>query len=110
MENKLNPNPLVELDSYIREGGFPRTILIDEYQDKLLYVQNIVNEIFEKDIRTRSKIKRISSFDIVTDYIIDNFGSTFSLYTLEKELNKNGNNITLNISREKHQCYAKEHQ
>ena len=90
----INPNPLVELDSYIREGGFPRTVLFDDYADKQLYTQSIVNEIFEKDIKTRAKIKNANVFNSVTDFIIGNFGSTFSINSLELELRKTGNTIS----------------
>lgn len=65
----IDSNPLVELNNYIREGGFPRTILFGSYTDKLTYVQNIVYEIFEKDIKTRAKIKNTQSFNTVTDII-----------------------------------------
>ena len=92
----INQNPLVELDCYIREGGFPRTVLFDNYQDKLFYVQNIVKEIFEKDIKSRAVIKNPQTFSIVTDFILGNFGSTFSIHSLEKELLKYGNNISRN--------------
>lgn len=90
----INPNPLVELDSYIREGGFPRPVLFDDYADKQLYTQSIVNEIFEKDIKTRAKIKNANVFNSVTDFIIGNFGSTFSINSLELELRKTGNTIS----------------
>lgn len=91
---QINPNPLVELDNYIREGGFPRTLLFDDYSDKQLYTQSIVNEIFEKDIKTRAKIKNVNVFNSVTDFIIGNFGSTFSINSLESELRKSGNIIS----------------
>lgn len=93
-KKQIDSNPLVELNNYIREGGFPRTILFDSYSDKLTYVQNIVDEIFEKDIKTRAKIKNTQSFNIVTDFIIGNFGSTFSINSLEKEMVKKGNCIS----------------
>ena len=93
-KKQIDSNPLVELNNYIREGGFPRTILFDSYSDKLTYVQNIVDEIFEKDIKTRDKIKNTQSFNIVTDFIIGNFGSTFSINSLEKEMVKKGNCIS----------------
>ena len=51
------PNPLMELNNYILEGGFPRTILFDDLQAKRTYTESVVKEIFEKDIRKRVKIK-----------------------------------------------------
>ena len=42
-------NPIVELNNYILEGGFPRTIQIDDVAAKRTYVTGVVNEIFEKE-------------------------------------------------------------
>ena len=36
----INPNPLVELNNYILEGGFPRTIQFDDLQTKRTYTEN----------------------------------------------------------------------
>ena len=59
-----------------------------------MYTQNIVNEIFEKDIKARAKIKNVNVFNSITDFVIGNFGSTFSINSLDAELRKNGNNIS----------------
>ena len=52
----IDPHPEIELSCYITESGFPRAVLIDDKADKMTYVQGIVNEIFEKDIRKRVKV------------------------------------------------------
>ena len=80
----INPNPLVELNNYILEGGFPRT------------TESVVKEIFEKDIRRRVKIKNKEAFESVEHFIINNFGSTTSISSLQKALEKNGMKITRN--------------
>ncbi len=36
---------------YILEGGFPRTVLIDEPEAKQTYIAGVIQEIFEKDIK-----------------------------------------------------------
>ena len=46
----VNDNLQLELNNYIHDGGFPRSIFIDEIADKRMYVSSIVREIFEKDI------------------------------------------------------------
>ena len=78
----VNPNMLVEFNRYILEGGFLRTILIDDEIAKRTYVTGVVDEIFEKDIKRRVKIKDVSSFESVRDYIINNFGATTGIKTL----------------------------
>lgn len=90
----INPNPLVELNNYILEGGFPRTIQFDDLQTKRTYTESVVKEIFEKDIRRRVKIKNKESFESVEHFIINNFGSTTSISSLQKALEKNGMKIT----------------
>lgn len=92
----INPNPLVELNNYILEGGFPRTIQFDDLQTKRTYTESVVKEIFEKDIRRRVKIKNKEAFESAEHFIINNFGSTTSISSLQKALEKNGMKITRN--------------
>ncbi len=87
-----SPNLTVELNNYITEGGFPRAIFIDDIPAKMTYVKGIIEEIFEKDIRKRVKIKDTATFDSVRRFIINNFGSTMSINSIQKELAKNNIN------------------
>ena len=48
---EINPNLSIELNNYILEGGFPRTVLFNNIEDKRTYVMALVSEIFEKDIK-----------------------------------------------------------
>ena len=82
-----------ELDNYILEGGFPRTIRYDSLEDKRTYVRNVINEIYEKDIRRRVKIKHRDIFEKVQTFIINNFGATMSITNILDELKKDGTNI-----------------
>ena len=92
----INPNPLEELNSYILEGGFPRTIQFDSLQDKRTYVKGIIDEIFEKDIKRRTRISRKVVFDAVRTFVINNYSSTFSISSLRKALK----GIGLSVDRE----------
>ena len=87
-------NLSIELNRFILEGGFPRTILLDELADKRSYTESVVNEIFEKDIRRRAKIKDKETFEAVRHFIINNFGATTSILSLQEALVKSGLNIT----------------
>lgn len=86
----IDTNSEIELNNYILEGGFPRAIQIDDPADKRTYVRGIINEIFEKDIKRRVKIKDIHSFELVRNYIINNFGATTSINRLQEALAKKG--------------------
>ena len=54
--------------------------------DKRAYVAAVIQEIFEKDIRRRVKIKNVSVFNQVRDYVISNFGATTSLANIQSDL------------------------
>ena len=82
----VNPNPVAEFDTYILEGGFPKTMDYPRLADKRAYVAAVIQEIFEKDIRRRVKIKNVSVFNQVRDYLINNFGATTSLTNIQSDL------------------------
>ncbi len=90
----VNPNLSVELNRYVLEGGFPRTIEIDDIAAKRTYVTGVVNEIFEKDIKRRVKIRDEAAFETVRNFVINNFGSTMSVKSITEALQKNGMTIT----------------
>lgn len=90
----INPNTIVELNNYILEGGFPRTIQFDDLQVKRTYTESVVRVIFEKDIRKRVKIRNREAFESVEHFIINNFGATTSISGLQESLEKNGMKIS----------------
>ena len=89
----IDPNLLIELNNYLNEGGFPKTIQYDSIVDKRTYVRSIVNEIFEKDIKKRVKIRKVEVFEKVRNFILNNFGATFSILSLQEALVKDGLDI-----------------
>lgn len=82
----VNPNPVAEFDAYILEGGFPKAMDYPQLTDKRAYVAAVIQEIFEKDIRRRVKIKNVPVFNRVRDYVINNFGATTSLANIQSDL------------------------
>lgn len=82
----VNPNPVAEFDAYILEGGFPKAMDYPQLADKRAYVAAVIQEIFEKDIRRRVKIKNVSVFNQVRDCVINNFGATTSLANIQSDL------------------------
>ena len=93
-QKPVDPNLSVELNRYILEGGFPRAIQFDELEDKRRYTEGVVTEIFEKDIRRRVKIKDREAFEAVRHFIVNNFGATASVSSLQAMLTRNGMTIT----------------
>lgn len=90
----ISSNPLEELSSYIIDGGFPRSIQFDSVADRRTYAQNVIKEIFEKDIRRRIKVKDRDAFEIVKSFVINNYASPISINNIVDSLRKNGNKIT----------------
>jgi hypothetical protein len=90
----INTNPLQELNSFILEGGFPRSIQFDSLEDKRSYTLGVIKEIFEKDIRRRLKIRDRDAFEIVRNFIINNYGSLISINGIVDGLRKHGNSIS----------------
>lgn len=89
----VRTNLTEELDKYLNEGGFPKTIFYDNPDDKRIYIKNVIKEIFEKDIKRRVKIRNVSVFERIQTYLINNFGATTSLTNMLKELHKDGMDI-----------------
>lgn len=87
---ETNENLLMELNQYLQEGGFPKAIQYDTLADKRTYVKAVIDEIFEKDIKRRLKIRNVEAFNNVRNFVINNFGATVSISSLQKALAKNG--------------------
>lgn len=84
-----------EFNSYIIEGGFPKTIEFDDINSKQFYTREIVNEIFNKDVKTRNRISNKPLFERIQSYIINNYTSPFSLKNFFDSLISSGINTKL---------------
>ena len=100
---EINANLIIELNNYLLEGGFPKTIQYETLADKRTYVKSVIDEIFEKDIRQRVKIRNKEVFEKVRNYILNNFGATTNPGNIIVDLSK----IGLNIKRETLNRYIK---
>lgn len=90
----IDPNPLAELNQYVLSGGFPKALQYHDLAEKQRYVQSIVREIFEKDIRHRMKIRDRDTFEAVRKYLIANFGATTNISNIYNALHAQGVSIT----------------
>lgn len=86
------PDITAEFDNYISDGGFPKAL---EYEgaDKEAYIQGVIKEIFQKDIKNRVKVRNVSVFEAIQRYVINNFGSTTSITNMLEDLKKGGMSI-----------------
>ncbi|MBR5338097.1 MAG: ATP-binding protein [Lachnospiraceae bacterium] len=90
----IDTDILREFDAYLLSGGFPKALFYDELSEKQLYVKTVLEDIFNKDIKGRVKIKNVEAFNIVRNYVINNFGSTVSISNICDDLKKTGIAIT----------------
>lgn len=91
MNQDVNDNIYKEFEEYVRCGGFPGSLYYDNYEDKMLYTRNVINQIFEKDIKSNKKIKDKQLFEVVEKFVISNFGSRMSVSSIYNYLTKDKN-------------------
>ena len=75
-----------ELRSYIVEGGFPYALNFERLEDKRFYVHSVINEIFDKDVKSNPKIRKKHLFDLIMQFVINNFGCTISIDNIVNHL------------------------
>ena len=83
-------NDSQELTSFIYEGGFPYALKLRTEDAKKQYTENLIEEIFQKDIRSKLKIRNRVAFNAIMEYFIANFGASTNLTNIVKDLNNRG--------------------
>ena len=86
----ISGDNLTELRSYILEGGFPYVVRLNSLNDKRTYVQSLIDEIYEKDVKRRIRIRNRAAFDAILRYIVNNFGATTSIQNIVDDFAKTG--------------------
>lgn len=72
-------NDAREFETWLREGGFPRSLGFTDPQAKDAYARDVVDQIIEKDIKARKKIRNTVAFERSMAYAINNFAATTNL-------------------------------
>ena len=75
-----------ELRSYIVEGGFPYALNFERIEEKRFYVHSVISEIFDKDVKSNPKIRKKHLFDLIMQFVINNFGCTISIDNIVNHL------------------------
>ena len=68
--------------------GIPENRIIYFNLDKRTYAEGLIEEIYNKDIRKRVKIRNKLVFDAVMKYLTANFGATTSISNIVEDLKK----------------------
>lgn len=88
LNKEINSNIYIEFEDFIRNGGFPGALYYDEFEDKITYISSVVQQIFEKDIKTNNKIKDVALFEVIEKFVINNLGSVISVSSIYEYLVK----------------------
>ena len=85
---EINTNIYEEFNEYLRNGGFPGALTYETFEDRMRYTENVIHQIWDKDIKTHNKIKDVELFELVQKFIINNFGSVISVKSIYDYLTK----------------------
>lgn len=94
LNKEVNSNIYLEFEEYIRNGGFPKSLYYDNVEEKILYTTSVINQIFEKDIKTSNRVNNKALFELIEKFVINNFGAVISIKSIQDYL-KNVNKINV---------------
>lgn len=86
----INQDLYLEFEEYVVNGGFPKTLEFDDIPTRQTYTRGIISEIFEKDVKTRKKIRNAPVYERVQAFLLNNYSAPFSLNNLLKCLEMEG--------------------
>lgn len=89
----VSPDLSAEFTEYITNGGFPKALDFPDVEARRFYTKSVIEEIFNKDIKNNRKIRNRSVFDRVQNYVINNFGATFSVTSLYNYFKNTENSV-----------------
>lgn len=88
LNKTVNENIYLEFEEYIRHGGFPKFLFYDNYEEKIIYTSSVINQIFERDIKTSNRINDKALFERVQKFVINNFCAVISVKNIYNYLTK----------------------
>ena len=91
----INNNIYLEFENYVRNGGFPGSINYENGEDRRRYTENILDDIFNKNIKVNEKIKSTETFRNIETFIINNFGTIISASSIKKYYKSKNINIDI---------------
>ena len=87
---KIDSDMDVEFNEYILNGGFPKTLEFPDVNTRQTYTRGIIEEIFEKDVKTRKRFSNISVYERVQSFLLNNYSAPFSITNLLECLKNEG--------------------
>lgn len=87
---KIDPDMDKEFNEFILNGGFPKTLEFPDISTRQVYTRGIIEEIFEKDVKTRKRISNVAVYERVQSFLLNNYSTPFSIANLLKCLKDEG--------------------
>ncbi len=81
IKNKLNQNELFDI---ILKGGYPRSILAEDYEDRMQWVQSYLNSIIQRDIMSLSKIEGLKEIPQILAVLAGRVGNLLNLSDISR--------------------------
>lgn len=85
---------MTSFNDYLTYGGFPKSLEYSDPDAKALYIQDVIRQIFEKDITAHSRITNRDTFERVQSYLINNYAAPTNLTRIVQYL-RNSEHISI---------------
>ena len=83
-------NELRKYNEYSMYGGFPYLINLDNYNEKLEYLDSIYSTVIVKDVINRKKVNDVMMLESICRFLFDSIGSSISTKKISDTLVSNG--------------------
>ncbi len=91
LNKEINANVYLEFEEFIRNGGFPKSLFYDTNEEKIIYTTNVIDQIFERDIKSNNRIKDKYLFETIEKFVVNNFGAIISIKSIQDYLINHNN-------------------
>ena len=83
-------NELRKYNEYSMYGGFPYLINLDNYNEKLEYLDSIYSTVIVKDVINRKKVNDVMMLESICRFLFDSIGSSISTKKISDTLTSKG--------------------
>lgn len=81
-------------DRYVRMGGMPGSYPYESEEQRFAYTEDVYKTILQRDLVKKYKIRNVSEFLRISEFMMDNVGNLLSPNNICKTLNRGQSEIT----------------
>lgn len=85
---RISRNMQEEFIKYMMEGSFPKVVRDELIDGQHSYARQILEDIYETEVRKNKRIKNRQMFDAIKEYVIRNFATTMSIKDMQSYLSE----------------------